>query len=315
MKNVVPFWGSLAALVIGVVGGAVGDVHPARPVAMRAGYRVLEADFHAHTRFSDGFLSPFDLVDQADRRGLDVLAVTEHNVVFPARWARAYSELVHGPTIVVGEEVTTHDYHLLALGIEHRIDARRPLRAVIATVHRDGGIVAAAHPTKRFSGPFEEVVDDLDATEVMHPIAFQDQSTIGRWGEMRDFYESARARGANLAPLGDSDYHFASPLGVVRTYVFIRDTGVHEESAASVIDAIRARRTVVFDLQGKGYGDPALVSALQEEPLPPRNADYGYRGSGAVDRVTRVVGFLGLLGLIVFRRRRTVIAPAGGAAV
>ena len=287
-------------LVLSSVGvGSVVDPRPSRPREMRAGYRVLEADFHAHTRFSDGFLSPFDLVDQADRRGLDVLAVTEHNVVFPAKWARAYSRLLGGPTIVVGEEVTTRDYHMLALGIEHRIDARRPLVEVIRAVHDQGGVAAAAHPTKKYAAAFAPVAGSLDATELMHPIAFQKENSLGRWTDLRDFYERARADGAAVAPLGDSDYHFGSPLGVLRTYVFATD-----DSAASVIDAIKRDRTVVFDLEHHGYGDPALVAAIEREPLAPREADYGYRGAGLVDRIARIVGFLGLLGLVVFARSR-----------
>ena len=73
---------------------AISDPAPVRMETRRGEWRVLEADFHAHTRFSDGFLSPLDLVLQARRRGLDVLAVTEHNNVFPALIARSYARHV-----------------------------------------------------------------------------------------------------------------------------------------------------------------------------------------------------------------------------
>jgi len=85
---------------------------PERPATYRGGYRVLEVDLHAHTRFSDGFLSPFDLVLQARRRGLDALAITEHNILFPAQLGRWFSRLTSGPTILVGEEVTTRRFHV-----------------------------------------------------------------------------------------------------------------------------------------------------------------------------------------------------------
>ena len=92
---------ALAAIGMAVAIGTTLDHRPERPVEMRAGYRVLQADFHAHTRFSDGFLSPMDLVDHAARRGLAVIAVSEHNQVFPGKVARAYSNWCHGPTVVV----------------------------------------------------------------------------------------------------------------------------------------------------------------------------------------------------------------------
>ncbi|MBK7398300.1 MAG: PHP domain-containing protein [Myxococcales bacterium] len=90
-------------LAVGLVLGAAYDRLPTRPVVARAGYRVLAGDFHAHTRFSDGFLGPWDLVLHARRRGLDVVGVTEHNQVFPGKLARAFSRAIGGPTVVVGE--------------------------------------------------------------------------------------------------------------------------------------------------------------------------------------------------------------------
>lgn len=295
-----PFLLSIAMLATGTALGTFLDHAPARPVEERAGYRVLQADFHAHTRFSDGFLSPLDIVDQADRRGLDALAVSEHNQTFPAKLARAWSKLVHGPTIIVAEEVTTHDYHMLAIGIDDRIDARRSLSEVIDDVHAQGGVIAAAHPTKRFAKAYTpEIIAKLDATELMHPIAYQGKNSgIGAWTELVDFYEAAKANGSFLSPLGNSDYHFGSVLGITRTFVFARG-----DTEKDVVDAIREKRTVVFDLEGKGYGDPELVAALEAEPLATREIEYGYRSSGALDAIGRTLGFLGLLGILAFRNK------------
>lgn len=301
MRRRVPFLASSAMLLVGIAMGTLLDKVPTRPVEERAGYRVLQGDFHAHTRFSDGFLSPLDIVDQADRRGLDVLAVSEHNQTFPGKLARAWSELVHGPTIVVAEEITTHDYHMLAIGIEDRIDARRSLSDAIDDVHAQGGVIASAHPTHRFAKAYTpEIIAKLDATELMHPIAYQGQNSgIGSWTEMRDFYEDAKASGHFLTPLGNSDYHFGSVLGLTRTYLFTRG-----DTAKDVVDAIREKRTVVFDLEGKGYGDPELVAALEAEPLAPRDVDYGYRSTSALDAIGRTLGFLGLLGVLLFRDKK-----------
>ncbi len=295
-----PFILSLALLASGAALGTFIDQAPKRPIEERAGYRVLQADFHAHTRFSDGFLSPLDIVDHAARRGLDALAVSEHNQVFPAKVARAWSKLVHGPTIIVAEEVTTHDYHMLAIGIEDRIDARRSLSDAIDDVHAQGGVIAAAHPTKRFAKAYTpEIIAKLDATELMHPIAYQGQNSgIGAWTELRDFYEDAKANGNFLSPLGNSDYHFGSVLGITRTFVFARG-----DTEKDIVDAIRDKRTVVFDLEGNGYGDPELVKALEAEPLAARDVDYGYRSTGALDAIGRTLGFLGLLGVLAFRNK------------
>ena len=91
---------AMAAIAIGVglIAGTALDPMPPRTITTRGGYRVLEADFHAHTRFSDGFLSPFDLVVHARRQGLHAIAVTEHNLVFPALLARWFSRATGGPS-------------------------------------------------------------------------------------------------------------------------------------------------------------------------------------------------------------------------
>lgn len=294
----------IAALLVavGVVAGTALDRFPARTAAYRGGYRVLEADFHAHTRFSDGFLSPFDLVLQADRRGLDVLAITEHNITFPGKMGRWFSQRVGAPTILVGEEVTTRRYHLHGVGLTERLNASAPLREVLDAIHRQGGIAIAAHPVGRFREAFEAELDHIDATEVMHPLAYgQRGGGAWRWPEMRDFYQKALASGHRLTAVGSSDYHFFSPLGVCRTLVFARD-----ESEGSVMEALKAGRTVVHDLDGNAYGDPAMIEALAREPYVDRAEaqDYAYRGSGIADRVARTAAWLGVMALVLFGLRR-----------
>ncbi len=298
-----PSTAAAGLVAIALVAGTALDRRVPNEPVVRAGYRVLQADFHAHTRFSDGFLSPFDIVLQAQRRGLDVLAVTEHNTTGPGKMARWFSGVVSGPIIVVGEEVTTNKYHLHGIGLSQTVHAGDPLPDVLAEIHRQGGVAIAAHPVRRYWGAFNAQIENIDATEVMHPLAFgQRGSDSWRWPDMRDFYEQAKANGHELAAIGSSDYHAFSVLGVCRTLVF-----VEEPTAAGVIDAIKKKRTVVYDLDGKAYGDPELAKALVADPVAIATPDYGYHGSGLADRVTRTLGWLGMLGLALFglRRRKT----------
>ena len=294
--------GAVLAVVLGLVAGTALDRQPAPAPTFRGGYRVLETDLHAHTRFADGFLSPFDLVIQARRRGLDVLAITDHNILFPARMGRWFSRIVGGPTILLGEEITTRRYHLHGVGLTERVDASLPMPEALAAIHRQGGIAIAAHPVRGYWPAFEAELDHLDAAEVMHPLAFGPSGSGWRWLEMRDFYENARASGHRLTAVGSSDYHFFSTLGICRTLVFATD-----DSDTAVLEALKQGRTVVYDLQGKAYGDAELIALLAREPYATRPQDYGYRGSGLLDRAARLLGWLGVLGLILFGRRR----PAG----
>ena len=103
-----------------------------------------------------------------------------------------------------------------------------------------------------------------------------------------------------LTAIGSSDYHAFSVLGLARTLVFARG-----DDEAAVMDALRSGRTVVFDRDARAYGDPELIAVLQREPYVMREQDYGYRGSGWLDRASRVVGWLGVVGLVLLRRRRS----------
>jgi len=288
---------SAALLLAGIAGGVLYDPTPARPEIHRGGYRVLEGDFHVHTTLSDGSLTPLGVVRQAERRGLDVIALTEHNSARPGAIARGWAHFRGGDTPIVlqGEEITSKHFHLIAVGIHDTVSPSQPLEDVIAEVHRQHGIAIAAHPVKRYWAAYEPVRGTLDGAEVMHPLAYA--SGFGwRWEDIRSFYERNQT---TLMPIGSSDYHWGSILGLCRTYVFV--TSATEDG---VMEALHAHRTVVIDREGKTYGDPALTALVVADPIPPRAVDYRYRGEGAGDRILRVLGFLGLVGLVVIGKKR-----------
>lgn len=289
-----------ALLGLGFVAGALLDRRPPVDPPRVDGRWVLEGEFHAHTRLSDGFLSPVDLVMHARRRGLDVLAVTEHNLLFPARVAQAWTRLAGGPVVIAGEEVTSRAYHLLAYGLRERVTPRRDLDAVIDEVHAQGGLVFAAHPVRRFWPALVPARPRLDGAELMHPIAYALGGGRGgwRWTDLRDYYEGARSSGRRFTPLGASDYHFFSPLGLCRTFLHAR-----ERTEAGVMEALREGRVVVFDREGRAYGDRAFAASLRRAGWRPRPQDDDYRGEGALDRVTRALGWMGALGLLLLKRR------------
>lgn len=79
------------------------------------------ADLHTHTHCSDGMLAPDALVQRAAERGVEVLAVTDHDTTAglgPAREAAS----THGIRLVDGVElsveVDAHALHLLGYGFD-----------------------------------------------------------------------------------------------------------------------------------------------------------------------------------------------------
>ncbi len=287
--------GVASLLVFGIVAGTLSDPADRPPESYRGGYRLLEADFHAHTTWSDGMLSPAALVRQARRRGLDVIGVTEHNGVAAGKAARAYSALTDGPLVIVGEEITSARVHLIGLGLEHTVQPGSA-HETIAAVHEQGGVVVAAHPVERFWPALVPVRAELDAVEVMHPIAYRDPGGTFAYGGMRKFADES-GLGVRVAAIGSSDYHAFSVLGLCRTWVFVEEP----VTSAHVLEALREKRTVVQDREGRLSGSPQLVEALAREPYVGRSSDYAYRGASLFDRAGRFAAWLGVLGLVVLR--------------
>jgi hypothetical protein len=120
----------------------------------------IVANLHAHTPYSDGEAYHAAIAEAAAQAGIDVVAVTDHNV--RVRGAAGY----YGRTLVlVGEEV--HDCqrqpqasHCLVYGVDEEMSPRagNP-QALIRQVNQRGGLAFPAHPFERAS----PVHPDLDA--------------------------------------------------------------------------------------------------------------------------------------------------------
>jgi hypothetical protein len=281
-------WFAALLIAVALLAGTLSDTVRKNPPLMTGDYRVLAADFHVHSfPLSWATLAPWDTVLEAQRQGLDAIAITCHNHVWVAEVGRWFSHLIGGPTILVGEEIVTPTYHLLAIGIDHTIDWRQPAAAAIDEVHRQGGVAIAAHPLVKYWTAFDSnAMSKLDGSEVLHPLAYVWPLA---YVQFQQFY--ARRR---LTAIGDSDYHGLGPLGMCHTYVFARD-----DSPSAIVDALRAGHTVVYDHDGRSYGDPELIRlASQDQRFNPHQSDAP--PPTLLVTLSRVTGVAGLFVLILF---------------
>jgi hypothetical protein len=288
--------GVSAGLVgLAIVAGTMADRPVIKAPLTLGGYRVIAADFHIHSSmWSDGALTPWGLVLEAERQGLDAIAITGHNELWDSRVGRWFARAVHGPTVLTGEEIHTLGHHVIAVGIERVVDWHADVADEIDDIHRQGGIAIAAHPLPEFWPAFGDAeMARLDGAEICHPLI------LGREDLQRDL-ERFAAR-APLAAIGSSDFHGMGRMGSCRTYVFARDN-----SAGAILEALRAHRTVVYGPGGKAYGDPALIQLAATHPELRERATTD-ETPGWLDWISRVCGVIGCLGLVV-------TAAAGAAA-
>ncbi len=109
----------------------------------------MKADLHVHTMFSkDGRTTMEQLLARAEELGIGCIAVTDHNEF------KAYDLLKDNGKIIIipAEEVSSKQGHIVALGIDRQIPARKSIQETIDLIHEAGGYAFAAHPYRWWSG-------------------------------------------------------------------------------------------------------------------------------------------------------------------
>jgi hypothetical protein len=298
-------WTAACVLAAGITVGTLADRPWHNPALLLGGYHVLAVDFHTHSSmWSDGALTPWGLVFEAERQGLDAFAMTAHNETWDADVGRRVAQAVGGPIVIVGEEIVNPRYHIIAAGITTTVSFRQPAAAAIEAVHRQGGVAIAAHPGRDFFDGFDAAaMMRLDGSELCHPSVFVPDFL--RRERMQQQLERFAAR-APMAAIGSSDFHGLGPMGLCRTYVF-----ANEVSEAGILEAMRAHRTVVFGRAGRAFGEPGLVQ-LAHQAGDFRDREPARQPAGWLDVISRLAAILGLF-ILVGGERRRVAGQARGA--
>jgi hypothetical protein len=278
---------TLAAMVtIALTIGSILDT-TVHQTPRRAGeFTLLTADLHVHGWLGDGTLPPWELRREATRRGLDVIAITNHNQVASARLGRWLSQDEGLPLVLVAQEVTAPRFHLVALGIGQTIDSRLPAADAARAAHAQGGVAIAAHPVARsWMEQDADAIGSLDGAERAHPMAhFRAHGSV----DLAAFFERGRLSRPTLAAVGSTDFHAVRPLGYCRTTLLVR-----EVSAEGVLDALREGRAVAHDGYGRTFGDAAWVGLVnRHRPVPPPDDATSRRALSSLV-------LLGLIGVIV----------------
>ena len=131
---------------------------------------LLLCELHAHTTWSDGYLTLPELVDLYGEAGFDVLCITDHVAplsdpspvtVDPWIWpsylaaVRAEAEraaVEHGLLVIPGLELSENDddpnrsAHVLALGLERHVSMEAGMIEAAREAERQGAALVAAHP-------------------------------------------------------------------------------------------------------------------------------------------------------------------------
>jgi predicted metal-dependent phosphoesterase TrpH len=203
-------------------------------------------DFHVHTFFSyDCPMPPRFVIEMARRRGLNGIAVTDHDTVSGALAtleANRYSDFL----VIPGIEVKSDLGDIIGLYVKQQIRSRR-FADVIKEIHDSGGVVYLPHPIRTFG------VERTKQIHAAHPSIDFWEMYNGRY-EPADFVKSREVFDALQISrsLCGSDAHFPWDVGILRTVL----PGLPRDSQTLLALGPRA------ELKAKPRGDFGLSTGI-----------------------------------------------------
>ncbi|QGG57021.1 CehA/McbA family metallohydrolase [Paenibacillus sp. B01] len=210
------------------------EVRLRRPVS-----RWVKGDLHAHTTHSDGAYSLAEASSSAASRGLDFLALTDHNTSSQNAFAdRADERLL----LLPGVELTSYGGHANLLGHpdaldDFRVASPQEAERQLSLARERGAFVSLNHPFCP-DCPWEFGFDlPFDAIEVWN----------GPWRELNEqalsWWQRQLSLGRRIVALGGSDTH--RPDRYVRHGRPAASLWTRSPGTAGLMQALRAGRVVL----------------------------------------------------------------------
>jgi len=193
----------------------------------------LMIDMHVHTNYSDSNGTIEEIIKTAKEKGLNGIAITDHDTLEGAKVAMNMQDDV---IVIPGEEIKTKNGEILALGIHEAIPEDLPIEEAIDIVHLQEGLVYIPHPTVPFFGRLKET--DLRGLNIDGLEVF---SAISPFGDHYATKNMAIARRLGLSTIAGSDSHFSETVGDAYTIIDAKDAKLR-----SILEALRLGRTELF---------------------------------------------------------------------
>ncbi len=171
----------------------------------------INVELHCHTyHSSDSLMLPKQILQACDRRGIDRVAITDHNSITGARETAALDpELV-----IIGEEILTTEGEILGYFVQEEIPEGLPPIEVVERLRAQGAVISISHPFDLTRGSrwsmktLETLFPLIDALEALNARCWNDQAN----DKAADI-----AHNAGLYITAGSDAH--APVEVGRAYL------------------------------------------------------------------------------------------------
>ncbi len=192
---------------------------------------IVRADLHIHTTLSDGVNSPKEVVLASFYKGLNAIAITDHDTFQGAIVARRFvGEL--DMIVIVGCEVSSTKGDIIVL-CDEPITISRNINDLIDKAHDNNCLVIPAHPFDENRNSIREEIYDYewDAIEV-----YNASST-----EYANKQALIAAKIMGLPGVGNSDAHSIDKIGIVYNKILVDNFSIDD-----IFESIRKNKVKII---------------------------------------------------------------------
>ncbi len=216
----------------------------------KEGYIIFSS--HNHTNFSDG-VDYREVIDTLVKIGVNLIALTDHNNMRVAEYAKTYIEDKYPDCgYLCAEEVDSHYGCVLGYGLQTEIlfegEEKPPIKSIIEDIHEQGGLAVVAHPFHPLEGIFRpfgglrisEITKlNFDGIEFFH-------------ADLPPFLNNMCSTLVKLRPqmflLGGDDAHTIHHIG---RYLNLVGPDIDDvNNLDDILKALNKRKTTVLELRG-----------------------------------------------------------------
>ena len=170
----------------------------------------MKFELHCHSHYSvgtkivwEGLNSPREIVETAKRKGLDGVAITDHDS--NRSWTEAERAAIReGIIFIKGIEISTNKGHVIGLGLNEHIKRDLGVEETIERIHEQGGIAIAPHPFDIKGDGVREMCLRADAVEVFNALNLD---------KLANNFTERKLRGVDIGKVCGSDAHSIEMLG------------------------------------------------------------------------------------------------------
>ena len=192
---------------------------------------MIKLDLHIHSQYSeDGAGAPKEIIKILQKKGLQGLAITDHNTVEGG--IQALKSATKDFIVIPGAEISTAEGHIIALDIKENISRGLSVEETVEKIIDLGGIPIVPHLYRSMSGikevKLKRIANKIPAIEVFNACSTP-QSNL----------KAAKvAKKYKIGGTGGSDSHSPKYGGYAYTVVNTTDF-----SADSIVSEIKKKKT------------------------------------------------------------------------